>query len=109
MRVTHLKLITPIIFCLLLVVGCSATRKLKDLRPGMTTTEVISLLGAPEIAREPLINKYGQDFEIWHYELYNYHVDAEEPYFLYFYEGKLARWGKAAHLPREKMYEMKFE
>jgi outer membrane protein assembly factor BamE (lipoprotein component of BamABCDE complex) len=109
MRCTCLKFMTAMILCLPLVVGCGATRKLKDLSPGMTKPDVISLLGEPEIAREQITNKYDQDIELWHYELYDHHTDAYEPYFLYFYEGKLARWGRAVHLPREKVYEMKFE
>ena len=51
--------------------------------------------------------KYDQPIELWHYELYDHHVDAHEPYFLYFYEGTLAQWGRAVDLPREKVYEMK--
>jgi hypothetical protein len=41
--------------------------------------------------------------------MYNNHVDAYQAYFLYFYEDRLARWGEATDLPREKVYKMKFE
>ncbi len=75
----------------------------------MATSEVILLIGEPEIAREAITNQYGQVVELWHYELYNNHVDAHEAYFLYFYDDKLARWGKAVDLPRQRICEMKFE
>ena len=108
MKLSVFKAIAAVAVCLSLL-ACTTTRKLTDLAPGMTTAEVIELLGEPEIAREPLTNKYGQLIELWHYEIYNSHVDAHEPYFLYFYEGKLGQWGKATHLPREKAYEINFE
>jgi len=100
--------IAAIALCLSLV-ACSTTRKLNDLSTGMTTTEVVSLMGKPGIAREPMTNQYGQVIELWHYEMYNNHVDAYQAYFLYFYEDRLARWGEATDLPREKVYKMKFE
>ncbi|MDY6951187.1 MAG: hypothetical protein SWE60_06730 [Thermodesulfobacteriota bacterium] len=100
--------IAVVTLCLSLI-ACSTTRKLKDLSTGMTAAEVVSLLGEPGIAREPMTNQYGQVVELWHYEMYNNHVDAYQAYFLYFYEGKLARWAEATDLPRERIYKMKFE
>ncbi|MDY6837522.1 MAG: hypothetical protein SWH78_06080 [Thermodesulfobacteriota bacterium] len=100
--------IAAIALCLS-VFACSTTRKLNDLTIGMTTTEVTALMGEPGIAREPMTNQYGQVIELWHYEMYNNRVDAYQAYFLYFYEDKLAKWGEANHLPRAKVYEMKFE
>lgn len=108
MRLSWLKALVAITLCLALV-QCAATRKLKDLHKGMTTSEVISVLGEPEIAREPMTNKYGQVIELWHYELYNNHMDGDEAYFLYFFEDKLVKWGKATHWPRERIYKTKLK
>jgi hypothetical protein len=108
MKLPCLKTTVAVTLCFALV-ACAAVRKLKKLDEGMTTSEVISVLGEPEIAREPMTNKYGQMIELWHYELYNNHMDAEEAYFLYFYEGSLVKWGKATNWPRERIYNMKFE
>jgi hypothetical protein len=108
MRLPYLKAIVAVTLCLALV-ACAAARKLRKLDQGMTPSEVISVLGEPEIAREPMTNKHGQIMELWHYELYNNHIDAEEAYFLYFYEGKLVKWGKATDWPRERIYKMKFK
>jgi hypothetical protein len=108
MRLAFLKSIATIILCLSLVVGCTTAHKLNNLSLGLTASEVVSLVGEPGIAREPIANKYGQVLELWHYEPYNNDVDAYEPYFLYFYEGKLVQWGKAVYVPRERIYETKF-
>jgi outer membrane protein assembly factor BamE (lipoprotein component of BamABCDE complex) len=108
MKPAFLTSMAAVALCLSLV-ACSTTRKLNDLRKGMTATEVISVMGEPGIAREPMTNQYGQVIELWHYEMYNNHVDAYQAYFLYFYEGELVRWGKATNLPRDKVYKMKFE
>jgi outer membrane protein assembly factor BamE (lipoprotein component of BamABCDE complex) len=108
MRPALFASIGAITLCLLLF-ACSTTRKLKNLSVGMTAAEVVSIIGEPEIAREPMTNKYGQVIELWHYELYNNRADAYQPYFLYFYEGRLAKWGKATNLPRKKIYNMKFD
>ncbi|OEU49713.1 MAG: hypothetical protein BA861_11125 [Desulfobacterales bacterium S3730MH5] len=105
MKPYFFKTLATITLCCSLVVGCMTIGKLTSLSAGMTTSEVISVVGEPKIARMQVTNKYGQVIELWHYELYNNRSDSHEPYFLYFYDGKLVQWGKAADLPPDKICE----
>lgn len=70
---------------------------------GMKKQEVIQQIGAPDIARGSITNKFGQVIELWEYKVNDIlsPVIFAESYWLYFHNNKLARWSKAGDWEKE--------
>lgn len=107
----HLPLIL-----LVLLFACATTGKLARLNIGMEKPGVIQTMGEPDAVRGSITNRHGQVIEVWEYELQK--KDSRNPwtgaspatYWLFFADGRLARWGEAGDWRREsdRIYEVRF-
>ena len=75
----------------LLLCSCAYVDEHLDLvEVGMSPAGLTDAVGGPDAVKAALINKYGQKIDIWQYSNSR---SAEEPYYFYFVEGRLALWG----------------
>lgn len=114
-RQDSLRFIGCSVLCVALVAGCYALKtRLLNLNLGMTKSEVISAMGNPSAVRGSIVNKYGQQIEVWEYELYPpppyWTAATPTVYWLYLCDGRLAQWGQAGDWEREadRIYDVRF-
>lgn len=82
--------------------GALLPQAFRHISIGMNKQEVVAQIGEPDIARGSITNKFGQVIEVWEYDVENlYSIPYRQPYWLYFYNGKLARWGKSGDWEKE--------
>jgi hypothetical protein len=117
--------------------GCvTSSKKLIEVRLGMSKAEVQRVLGDPAVVRGAIRNKYDQVIEVWQYRLAlpssdsagqvigksmwtlltlgiaaeKFHGERRD-YWLYFLRDKLVQWGQAGDWSREpdRIYQFNFE
>lgn len=122
---------------LLMVSGCvTSSKKLIEIRLGMTKGEIREVLGEPTVARGAIQNKFGQIIEVWQYRLalpssdtpgqvigksmltlLTFGIGAAtfrgemRDYWLYFLRDELVQWGEAGDWSREpdRIYQFNFD
>ena len=127
-----------LLFIIIVFSGCmtTSTRKLREISLDLTKDEVVRRLGEPTAVRGAIKNKYNQNIEVWEYRLSKsqagkfwgnlgisvltfgifapvVYKDSQSDitnYWLYFYDGKLVKWGQAGDWKAEadRIYEINF-
>ncbi len=121
--------------CLSLAASASCTtplEKLKYAHLGMSQEDVTTNIGRPAVVRGTVVNRFGQEVEVWEYRLvYPDHSDTEtfkivfstltfgagspvwlvqntQPFWFYFVDSRLARWSEAGdwEAEKERLYEL---
>jgi len=138
---THLAYVTVSSTLILLLGCSTPANSIRSdqlitLHLGMTKTEVQKVIGPPTVARGSIRNKYEQVVDVWEYTVALPNQDTAgqaagkaaitvltfgagavlyegqlQPYWLYFLNDELTRWGAAGDWSTEpqRIYEFKFE
>ncbi|MBX8466380.1 hypothetical protein [Deinococcus sp. RIT780] len=117
MRKPHRTAISYLAGASLLFVSCAPTSiNTRQVEIGMAKSEVVAVLGNPDLVRGAVKNKYDQVIEVWEYHKYQYvgAIKGLSPNFdrfwFYFSDGKLSQFGQAGDWSKEpdRIYEIRF-